>query len=159
MEIDLVINNIPISLGENFDLNKLRSADCKKAGLMTRWQLKLPKGQTLYWVKNCRITSFDKKFNYWAVLGSGPQDIDYVCGTSAYLFYNNERLLRIIFQVIHSAIQATAANHEMKQIMTNKFGSPTKSSSLVSFWEEGNETFVCELNARGDNAYFHWFYE
>lgn len=162
MDLDLKINELPISLGSQLDYEVLRSSGLKKAGLLMRLKIKPPAGVLLIWSKNCRFTFFEERIDISAVLNVRnvlnvrKMDVEYMCGTSAFLFFTQDSLARATCQVIGSRIQAIAHNHEMMGLLTDKFGVPTTQQRNIAAWEDESEQFICELNPSKTNAYFHW---
>lgn len=156
MILDLKINDVSFVVGTDTGKSKLISGGFKKSGFLTRRRLKTPSRQTLYFAKNCTIKCFDGDFDYYPVLGNSPQDLEYMCGTSCYVFINRYKIVKIIFQVIAGKIQAISANHMMKELMNKIYENPINADTSITSWEEGDELFICELNSNKENAYFHW---
>jgi len=156
MNIDLKINDTEFSIGADIGESELNSGGFEKSGFFTKRMLKTPRGQTLYFSKNCTIKCFNGSFNYYPVFGDNPDDYDYMCGTSCFIFMDGNKIVKIVFQVINGKIQSISAYKEMKDLMRKKYGDPINECSTVESWGDENESFICELSSSKKNSYFHW---
>jgi hypothetical protein len=153
MDIDLRINGVSFSLTELLDPKKLASARCEKLGLLSRLAMKPPSGYVLHWAKNCEISCFGDRFLVWANLDTsrGPSEMS---GTSAYLYFRDDVLEKVAFQVLLNEMMAIGGTAEFQKFCKDSFGNPV-SDSPVS-WIDGQAAVFCSLYHTRDKALFVW---
>lgn len=156
MNVDLVINNLPVILGSDKDVEALFSSGFQKLGFFSRLRIKPPAGGSILWSKNCHFSYLDKQLEAYAVLDVPKEEMEFMCGTSAYLFFAPDGLDKVICQVIASRLQAMALSNDLKKLLKARFGEPIIKQIHLSVWEDDKSQFICELNKNKTNAYFHW---
>jgi hypothetical protein len=94
-------------------------------------------------------------------------------GTSAYLFFNRNRLRYVIFQIIGSYIAATQFTNTFRAVASELLGQPEKLNytqlpstvmgitgyepfHLQFVWRTEGESLVSEIGQSGKNAFVHW---
>lgn len=154
MDIDLRINSIRFALGERMDCEKLKSAESRKAGFVTRTLCRVPRGHVLYWAKNCTVHCFGDEFEVSAILGTKFPRI--MCGTSAYVFYAPTGVHKIVFQVIKSHRMAIRSAKSFTMIAKERLGEASSADERITMWEDSESVLVCELHTSSINAYFRW---
>lgn len=174
MEIDLKINFYDISLGMNFDPERLADAQFSKIGFFTKMIMPVKKkqGDTLYWAKNPVFSCFGERVIGTAMLDSSLGS-EMMNGTSAYLFFNQNRLRYVIFQVIASYIAAFQFTNTFREVAAELLGSPEKlnfmeipstvmgvttneSLHLQYCWRADDQYLVSEIGRSGKDTFVHW---
>lgn len=153
MNIDLHINNVVFTLGEQLDSRKLTLAKCDKAGLMDRLVLKPPSGQVIYWAKNCEISCFGGEFRVWANLDRS-RGADAMSGTSAYLYFKNLILESVKFQVLLNETMAIGGTAQFEKLCKKAFGAPVLGSP--PHWLDSHAVVFCSLSQTRSKALFVW---
>jgi hypothetical protein len=153
MNIDLHINDVAFTLGEQLDSRKLTLAKCDKAGFMDRLLLKPPSGHVIYLVKNCEISCFSGRFKVWANLDTSRGSA-VMSGTSAYLYFRNFILESVKFQVLLNETMAIGGTAHFTEICESTFGAPVSDSP--AYWLDSHAVVLCSLFRTRDKALFVW---
>ena len=176
IELELEINGEEFRLNEEENIDKLKQANLKKIGFITRRLLKQKKGEIIYFSKNCFITFFKSlknqidKNNYDSdgkllsefVFGPSGRNQNYMSGpwgTSAYLYFVNYKLYKISFQTIYNHIMAKQSIIEFEKRMVNIYGKTecfVQNGIRICTWVEGNSKVVTELNESHQHSFIHW---
>ena len=152
--LKLTINGLVIDLSMSLDPNKLKSHGIKKLGLLGRLTIKKEPEQTVYWSKNCDICCLDDKFILTPILDiKSGHDIMY--GTSAYLYFKNDSLAKVTFQLVGNAIAANWITDEFQKHVTEEFGDPQNIGEKI-IWNDGQNHIVAEKLSDSQQAYFHY---
>jgi hypothetical protein len=173
MDIDLKVNHLGVSLGMAFDPSGLASAEISKMGFFSKALMPIAKqpGDTLYYAKNPIITCFGER-----VLSTARVDrnrADMMHGTSAYLFFNSNRLRYVIFQVIANYIAATGFTNSFREVASEVLGKPeTLNYTQIPYsvmgitgyepfhlhyvWVADGQRLLSEIGQSGKNAFVHW---
>jgi len=152
VDINLRINDVGFIIGEGLDIKKLTSARCERAGLLARLTMRAPRGQTVYWAKNCEISCFGGKFTLWANLDARSADM--MVGTSAYLYFKNRILEKVAFQVLENETIAVRATEEFERLCQGALGPPTSHSPTQ--WLYNSRVVACNLYYTRTRALFEW---
>ncbi|MDD5749885.1 MAG: hypothetical protein PHO91_03840 [Patescibacteria group bacterium] len=146
-KLNLRINDYPISLGAGLDLNNLNVHKIKKPGFFMRLMFKsfiatyFGSGEYL-WAKNC-------EFKY---INDGGEDVskpnpnmiipnlgiqsgaDMMWGTSAFLFYKDEKLQGFIFQIINNEVIAKICLDRFEKAIESIIGSYQSADTKQKIW-------------------------
>ncbi len=152
MITDFTINGVLFSMKEKLDRYKLSSANCKKAGLMARMASRARRSEILYWSKNCRVSCFGKPV-VWAKLDN--KFSKFMCGTSAFLFYDTAGLTRLTFQVFGDEVMAMGDFYSFVDICKQNIGEPQSETDFVIVWESEGSILRCRRGTRGKEAWFN----
>lgn len=153
MNIDLHVNNVVFTLGEQLDKRKLALAKCNKAGLLDRLAIKPPSGHVVYWAKNCEISCFSGKFTVWANLDRSGGSAE-MSGTSAYLYFKNLILEKVAFQVLLNETMAIGGTARFQTLCESAFGAPASDSPTC--WLDSQAVVFCSLYDTRNTALFVW---
>ena len=153
MNIDLHINNVAFTLGEQLDSGKLTLAKCNKAGLLDRLSIKPPSGHVVYWAKNCEISCFRGNFVVWANLDRSGGSAN-MSGTSAYLYFKDLILEKVAFQVLLNETMAIGSTDQFQTLCKSAFGIPASDSP--AYWLDSHAAVSFNLYHTRDRALFVW---
>jgi hypothetical protein len=149
---DFTINKVLFNMKEKLDQYKLSSANCKKAGFMARMASHAHRSEILYWSKNCVVSCFGKPV-IWANLDT--KFSKFMCGTSAFLFYDITGLTRVTFQVFGDEVMATGDFYSFVEICKQNIGEPQSETDFVIIWETEGSILRCKRGIRGKQAWFN----
>lgn len=153
MDIDLYVNGVAFSLSEPLEVKKLSSARCEKLGLLNRLAMKPPSGYVIYWAKNCEISRFGGRFPVWANLDTSRGSSE-MSGTSAYLYFKDDILEMVAFQVLLSEMMAIGGTADFQTLCKDSFGTPVSDSPTS--WMDSRAVVFCSLYHTHDKALFVW---
>jgi len=126
MNIDLEINDYSIFLGMPLDSSSFADAQIRKIGFFGKEFMPGQKtGDIIYWSKNPTISCFGGRVQEAAMLDR-RMGADMIYGTSAYLFFNKNRLRYVIFQVIYSYSAAIRFTNEFREVASELLWEPEK---------------------------------
>lgn len=156
MNIDLQINRINISLGRSVDQTLEFSGDYfQKINFISKLLIKTPLKDEVYFAKNCAIQCFNEAFTVVAFIEKGfPAEM--LFGTSAYLYFKNNDLYKVTFQVIHSKNVAKKSAYEFRELCRKIFGEPTDKGDFLEIWEDAHSILVSTWSEGASNAKFSW---
>ena len=155
-KLNLKINNYPIILGKALDAAQLHSQGFHKVGFFARLLLRPEKGELLYLSKNSVISYLsgddciirpvmDQKHKKRALLG-----------TIAYLWYKNNRLSKVGFQIIQSTeYVAVTLFEELEKKVVEAIASPPHSSQNQRVWEVNNQKLILVFPNNHKYGYIH----
>ncbi len=101
-KLNLRVNDYPIILNERFNQSALRDHNIRKMGWFLRLKIKPFQNEMVYWCKNCILTYLRDDYNIAPVLSMPRTKLfaTFMFGTSAYLFYQKEKLVKFTFHII-----------------------------------------------------------
>jgi len=162
-DLDLQINDYQVKLGNDINIDIIKGVGLKKVGFFYKMFIKINEGENVYWAKNCDISCFGHEFILFPMTNLRTEDfrimskLDRICGTTAFLFYKNNILNRLILQCIHSEYWAEKKLDEFREKCEKHFGSPEmKLIDLFAFWEDNDSQIISELSKSGKHSYIHW---
>jgi hypothetical protein len=153
MKLDLVINNHPFELGTRVESHTLKSAAFQRAGLIRRLFNRTPGGSTRFDAKNCTLACFGEEFSLYPCTHRYLNK-DRQWRTSASLFSQEDKLHRILFQVMEGQYAATSFLGRFQDACRKTFGEPTNSNKWETSWVNGKTRIVCTLHPDKVNADF-----
>jgi len=114
VQLDIKINDYPIIIGKELDVGLLKKCNYLKPGFLERLMIKPPKGQVVWWSKNSTLRYLNKIGNHIAPnLGEIDNNPDFMYGTSVYLFFKENKLIKCTFQIIQNKM---VANHLLNKL-------------------------------------------
>lgn len=121
--LNLKVNEYDIRLGMSMDIEELKNYNFKhRKGIF-----KIRKGHfyssSKWWSKNCEINCFEGNFFLYPALGKNFES-QWMCGTSAYLYFRNEILIEATFQLIGNKSLSNSLGAEFDKFATETFGEP-----------------------------------
>ena len=151
--LNLKINDININLGMTLDKKTLKSHKIKKLGFGGLFIKKEP-GQTIYWSKNCDIYCFADKFVLFPNLDTSS-GTDMMYGTSAYMYFKNDNLEKVTFQLVGNAFAANWIIDKFAEAANQTFGEP-RTEANKNIWIDEQGYIIAEKLAGSQHAHFHW---
>ena len=156
MNIELSINRVPISLGRSFreiiDEDILKDY-FQKMGFFSKLIIRAHRADTVYFSKNCLIQCFNEKFTVSSFTELGFPS-DWMFGTTAYLFFKENHLYKVVFQIIKSEYAAKKYANEFRVLCREHFGEPTDKNELFEIWEMPDSMLISKWNTGMTNSYF-----
>ena len=148
-QLNFRVNSYPILLGEEFDKDTLKNHKFKKAGFLFRSQLKAEPDQVIWWAKNCELEYLDKQFGdkiFPVTDWRAGAEIMY--GTSALLWYKNNRITKFIFQIIQNKIAAKMHLKTLEEKLLKTLGEPNMIKAPFVSWEFEKQSITLEYPLR-----------
>jgi len=150
----LKINGLNIEIGGKTDKKKLLEHKIKRLGLISRLIIKKESGQIIWWSKNCGISCFEGNFNLYPNLDTSL-GTNMMFGTSAYLFYKENVLEKVTFQLIGNAFAANMIFKKFYETSTETLGEPRNEGTRIT-WNENQNKIIAEKGLNSPHVYFHW---
>ena len=155
MKLNLRINDYPITLDQEFNEAVLKKHDFKKIGFFNRLFIKPAKDQIVWWAKNCEMKYINEEFgNTIYPILDVKAGADVMFGTSAYLWFEENKLIRFTFQIIQNKILAEISLKKLEEKFIEFIGNPTSSERPFITWETENQKFIIEYPQRM-HGYIH----
>jgi len=151
-ELNLRINGLEIHLGMILDTTVLIAHKIKKPGLFRG--IKKQSGQTIFWSKNCDIQCFADKFALFPNLDTSS-GADTMYGTSAYLYFTDNSLVNVTFQLIGNDFAANWIVNKFQEPANETFGQPITNGDKI-VWSNVDSDVIIEKLTRSKHAHFHW---
>lgn len=153
--INLKINGLGITLGMPPNRDNFRNHDIVEPLESEKNFIPHFPEECIYWSKNCDILCFDGDIILKPNLNiSDGADLMY--GTSAYLYFTENFLGRVIFQLVGNAEIAKQFALKIIDYTINKIGNPTKQKDNITAWNRGMENFIAESNPNTEHTHFLW---
>ena len=152
--LNLKINGLDIDLGMKIEKKKLKMHKIKKPGLLSRLIIKKEPGQTIWWSKNCDICCFRDKFTLFPNLDTSS-GADMMYGTSAYLYFKENFLEKVTFQLVGNDFAANWIIDKFNKSATEAIGEP-RNEGNKSIWNDGHGNVIAEKVLGSQHAHFHW---
>ena len=155
IQLDIKINNYPIIIGKELDTVLLKKCNYLKPNFVDRLIIKPPKGQVVWWSKNPTLRYLNEIGNSIAPnLGDIDNNPDTMYGTSVYLFFKENKLIKCTFQIIQNKMVANFLLNKLSEEVVKRIGNPSSKSDNFIIWESQNEQFSIEF-PKGMNGYIH----
>ena len=155
MKINLRINDYFITIDKGLDEAELKKHSFKKAGFFDQLFIKLNKDEIVWWAKNCSLKYFDDNFqNSIHPILDHKAGTDQMFGTSAYLWFKENKLTKITFQIIQNKMIAEIALKQLEEKLFEFIGNPILTERPLTIWEIGSEKLILEYPQRM-HGYIH----
>jgi hypothetical protein len=158
VNLNLTINKVPMTLGEKLPAAMLDEAAFHRNGFLLRLLSRDPLNQTIYSVENCELIGFDEELRIYPCT-DGYLNPDRQWSTKATLFLKNDRLQRILFQVVDGQTAAMNFISRFEKAIADKHGEPCHKERRSRCWQDEiarvktylhpnrvNADFIIELN-------------
>ncbi|TFB12696.1 hypothetical protein E3V33_04815 [Candidatus Marinimicrobia bacterium MT.SAG.4] len=110
--------------------------------------------EPVYWSKNPLINCFNDEFSVSANLDM-KSGADIMHGTSAFLFFQENILYNIVFQVIKNPWASSLFAEKFRELCKKYYGDPVLSNNKINKWEHENLNIYSEWQEGSNNAFFH----
>ena len=155
MELNLRINDYPIALGKELKEVELKNHNFKKAGFFDRLLIKPNKDDIIWWAKNCGLKYLDDNFqNTIHPILDVKAGADIMFGTSSYVWFKENKLIRFTFQIIQNKMAAEISLKKVEDKLIEFGDNPTSSERPFITWETENQKFTIEYPQRM-HGYIH----
>ena len=155
MELNLRINDYSIALDQELNEAILKKHAFKKIGFFGRRLIKPAKDQIVWWAKNCGMKYINEEFgnSIYPMLDT-KAGANSMFGTSAYLWFKEDKLIRLTFQMIQNKMAAEIELKKFEERLVEFFGNPTSSEHPFVTWETETQKFTLEYPQRM-HGYIH----
>ena len=133
MKIDFRINSVPAVLGDPVDEPALTAAGLRKAGPIRRLIKQHPHYLVVYSAENCQLDCFADAFSLYPCTYR-YLDRDRRWGTSAALFLQSGRLVKVEFQVIDGQDAAGNFLDRFQDTCQAALGAPVEATRYRTRW-------------------------
>lgn len=145
MNLKLRINDYPIVLNKELNEAELKDRNFKKAGFFDRLLIKANKDEIIWWAKNCDLKYLNDDFqNSIQPILDIKAGAEVMFGTSAYLWFKKNKLMRLTFQIIQNKMAAEIALKKLEEKLIEFIGNSTSSERPFITWEAENQKFTIE---------------
>jgi hypothetical protein len=138
-------------LGDPLRRDQLKRAHFKKAGFVTKLTNHTPILEKQFVARDCTVTCFGDEFVLYPCRDD-YLDKDRKWKTSASLFYKNDRLYRIVIQVIDGHYAALNFVQSFQEACENNIGDPAQAEQRLLRWEDDSDFIACQLDRARYNA-------
>ena len=154
MNLNLRINDYPITLNQALNESELQKHDFKKAGFLERQLIKPDKNEVIWWAKNPSLKYLDDDLqNAIHPILDIEAGAHIMFGTSAYLWFRESKLTKLTFQIIQNKTAAEIYLKKLEEKLTPLLN-PTSTEGPLVIWEMGDQDFVIEY-PQGMHGYIH----
>lgn len=145
MKLNLRINDYPIVLDQELNEVALKRHDFKKVGFFDRLLIKPEKDEIVRWAKNCGLKYLDDDFqnSIYPILDI-KAGAEIMFGTSAYLWFKENKLIKLTFQIIQNKMAAEISLKKLEEKLIEFIGNSTSSEQPFITWEAENQKFIIE---------------
>ena len=156
-QLNFRVNDYPIILGEELKNHELAEHKFKKTELLGRLIVKPKSNEIIWWAKNCGLKYLadgplpDNSIFPILDVKSGPQ---MMYGTSAYLWYEQNKLTKFVFQIIQNKMAAEVNLENIEKKLIKTIGTPLINSRPFITWETGDQKLILEY-PKNDHGYIH----
>ena len=155
VQLDIKINDYPIIIGESLDVGLLNKCNYLKPNFVERLMIKPRIGQVVWWSKNPTLRYLNKIGNRIVPnLGEIDNNPDTMYGTSVYLFFKENKLIRCTFQIIQNKMIANLLLKKLSEEVVETIGNPSTLSVGLMMWKSQNDQFTIEFPNRM-HGYIH----
>ncbi len=155
MNLNLRINDYPITLNKELNEAELKAHNFKKAGFFDRLIIKPNKDEIIWWAKNCDLKYLNDDFqNSIHPILDIKAGAEIMFGTSAYLWLKENKLIRFTFQIIQNKMAAERYLKKLQEKFIGSVGNPISSEQPFVIWETENQKFIIEYPQRM-HGYIH----
>ena len=153
MNIGLKINEVPLELGREVPHDRLSEARMRRAGLWRRLLTQQPMDQTVYHIDDCEMQALDDELRIYPCT-HGYLNRDRQWHTRVSLFVKNDRLHRILFQVVEGQTAALNFLERFQSEASRTFGEPAHQDRQSAVWHQAGTRIETYLHPDRINADF-----
>ncbi|MDO9464362.1 MAG: hypothetical protein Q7J67_03600 [bacterium] len=155
MKLNLRVNNYPIFLDQELNEEKFKKHDFKKVGFFDRLLVKPAKDEIVWWSKNCGLKYLNDDFEntIYPILDS-TAGTEIMFGTSAYLWFKENKLIKLTFQIIQNKMAAEISLKKLEEKLIEFIGNPSSSEQSFIIWEAEDQKFILEYPQQ-KHGYIH----
>ena len=154
-KLNLKVNGYHIILGQELSRSEFIAHKFKKAGFFARLQIKPQRDELVFWSKNCELKYLKEDFdNVIFPILDNKAGAAIMYGTSCYLWYNQNKLTKFVYQIIQNKMAAQKHIEEFEQKLVESIGKSYSTNGAFTIWEMGNQRLVLEY-PKNEHGYIH----
>lgn len=153
--MEVIIDNLPLKLGDSIDPGNLDEHKFHKVGLVRRILTGKPASRELYTSENSQMTCLTEDFNIFPCTHRYLNE-DRRWETRTSLFFENGILNEILFQVLEGRYAARNFIDRFGEICTDVFGAPENPDAETARWVNGTAVVTTVLHRDGIHADFRF---
>ena len=154
-KINLKVNGFPILLKQELNESKLKTHKFKKAGFFDRLMMKPDRNEVVFWSKNCKLTYLKEEIpDAISPILDTKTGISVMYGTSSYLWYKNNILLKFVFQFIQNKSAAQKHIKEFEKKLVGHLGNSFVTNENFTVWESREQKLLLEY-PKNKTGYIH----
>jgi len=155
MELNIRINDYPIALDKELNETELKKHNFKKARFFDSLLIKPSKDEIVWWAKNCSLKYINDDFhNSIHPSLDSKAGAKIMFGTSAYLWFKENKIIRLTFQIIQNKMAAEISLKKLEEKLIEFGDNPISSEQPFITWETENQKFIIEYPQR-IHGYIH----
>jgi len=144
-QLNLRVNNYLISLNQELNESGLKKHKFKKAGFFKRLLIKPAQNEVVCWSKNCGLKYLNDDFeNTINPILDTKSGANLMYGTSAFLFFKQNKLTKFIFQIIYNKQAAQINLQKLEEKLIKYIGKPLSISRPSISWEIENQKLTLQ---------------
>ena len=153
--INLKVNGFQIILNQELNESELKFYKFKKAGFFDRLIIKPERNEVVFWSKNYELTYLKEAFGdvIFPILDA-KAGTSIMYGTSSFLWYKQNNLLKFVFQIIQNKMAAQKHIEEFEQKLVESIGKSYSTNGAFTIWEMGNQRLLLEY-PKNEHGYIH----
>ena len=111
--------------------------------------VKPAKDEIVWWAKNCGLKYLNDDFEntIYPILDI-KTGAEVMFGTSGYLWFTENHLIKLTFQIIQNKIAAEISLKKLEEKIIEFIGNPTLTERPFIIWETDNQKFIIEYPQR-----------
>ena len=155
MKLNLRVNDYPLALTQKLNEAELKKYDFKKPSFFDRLLIKPGKDEIVWWAKNCGLKYLNDDFgnSIYPILDI-EAGAEIMFGTSAYLWFKENKLIKLTFQVIQNKMAAEISLKKFEEKLIEFVGNPIASERPFITWEINDQKLIIEYPQRM-HGYIH----
>jgi hypothetical protein len=153
--MEVIIDNLPLTLGDSIDSDILDDHQFRKVGLVRRLLTGNSVGRVLYTSDNRQMTCLAEDFSIFACTHS-YLDEDRRWETRTSLFLEDGILQEVLFQVIAGRYAASNFIERFAEVCTEVLGEPEAPEPSTTRWMNGTAVVTTFLHRDGVHADFRF---
>ena len=155
-KLNLRVNDYTVILNEKLNEAELRQHDIKKAGFFENLMIKPSSDEVVFWAKNCNLKYLNDDFeNAISPILDANAGANIMFGTTAYLWFKENILLKFTFQIIQNELAAKINLENFEKKLIKFIGSPIPSDNIFKIWETENQKLILEFPHNIQHGYIH----
>jgi len=154
-KLNLKVNGYYIILNQELNESELNAHKFEKGGFLVRQIIEPEHNELVFWSKNCELEYLKEEFSNTIVPFLDVEDgAAAMYGTSSYLWYKQNKLLKFVFQIIYNKLAAQRYLEQFEKQLIDSIGKPLSSNGSFSIWEMENQRLILEYPKNG-HGYIH----
>jgi hypothetical protein len=151
MKVDVKINHQKFQLGEPLDQDRLERAHFKKVPVVQKLIHRSPLLEKEFIARDCTLSCFDGNFELYPCR-ERYLDPDRQWKTAVNLFYRDQKLRRVLIQVLDGCYAAPNFLTRFREVCESELGEPRVERRFMTRWEHEDLAVATILKNDGHNA-------